>query len=150
MLQDTINIDVVLQGIFIGTLLAVLGVAYNKLVIGRFVKALIKAEAVHPAFAKTFDQLNVRKTFFLSLALRGGSTLRKVVFEPEDDNRKGHFYIPEDKLYRAGRIYGGKDVDMLLIAAIILVLFIFFTLVLLYMPVIWDQISNFSSSAGDS
>jgi hypothetical protein len=143
MLQSAINSDVVLQGIFIGVILAVLVVAYNKLVIGRFVKALIKAEAVHPAFAKTFEQLNVRKTFLLAFALRTGSTLRKVVREPDDGDRKGSFYIPEDKLYRAGRIYGGKDVDMLLVAAVILVLFIFFSIILMYMPVIFDQISAF-------
>jgi len=147
--MEITNADVVMQGIFLGVILAVLVVAYNKLVIGKFVKALIKAEAVHPAFAKTFEQLNLKKTFWLAFALRSGSTLRKVVYEPEDEERKGCFYIPEDKLYRAGRIYGGKDVDMLLVAAIILVLFIFFTVLLLYMPVIWDQLSNISFGSSD-
>jgi len=142
-MQQIITSDTVLQGMFIGMIFAVLCVAYNKLVIGKFVKALIKAEAVHPAFAKSFAQLNVKKNVFLTVALRGGSSLRKVVCEPEDEDRKGYFYIPEDKLYRAGRIYGGKDVDLLLVAAVILVLFIFFTVLLLYMPVIWAQIDTF-------
>lgn len=143
-MTQIITADNVLQGMFIGVILAVFCVAYNKLVIGKFVKALIKAEAVHPSFAKSFEQLNVKKTFFLAFALRTGSTLRKVVFEPDDAERKGYFYIPEDKLYRAGRIYGGKDVDLLLVAAIILVLFIFFTVLLLYMPVVWEQIEKFA------
>jgi len=142
-MQQIITVDTVLQGMFIGMIFAVLCVAYNKLVIGKFVKALIKAEAVHPAFAKSFAQLEVKKNVFLTVALRTGSSLRKVVYEPEDEDRKGYFYIPEDKLYRAGRIYGGKDVDLLLVAAVILVLFIFFTVLLLYMPVLWAQIDAF-------
>jgi len=143
-MQQIITVDTVLQGMFIGMIFAVLCVAYNKLVIGKFVKALIKAEAVHPAFAKSFAQLNVKKNVFLAVALRAGSSLRKVVYEPEDEDRKGYFYIPEDKLYRAGRIYGGKDVDLLLVAAVILVMFIFFAVLLLYMPVIWAQIEMFT------
>jgi hypothetical protein len=145
MLETIILDSVVLQGIFIGVIFAVLVVAYNKLVIGKFVKALIKAEAVHPNFAKNFDQLKVKKTFLMTFALRNKSTLRKFVLEPDDDARKGYFYIPEDKLYRAGRIYGGKDVDFLMTAAVIIVLFIFFTLVLLYLPVAIGQVQNFLS-----
>ena len=141
--MNTITVDIVLQGIFLGIILAVLVVAYNKLVIGKFVKALIKCEAVHPNFAKTFEQLNVKKTFLMTFALRNKSTLRKFVFEPDDLNRKGYFYIPEDKLYRAGRIYGGKDVDFLMIAAVLIVLFVFFTLLLLYMPVVTNQVQSF-------
>ena len=140
---NTITVDNILQGIFLGVIVAVFAVAYNKLVIGKFVKALIKAEAVHPSFAKTFEQLELKKNFFLAFALRSGGTLRKVVYEPDDKDRKGYFYIPEDKLYRAGRIYGGKDVDMLLVAAIVLILFIFFAVLLLYMPVIESQIATF-------
>jgi len=146
---SVVTVDNILQGMFLGVILAVLAVAYNKLVIGRFVKALIKAEAVHPSFAKTFAQLELKRNFFLSFALRSGGTLRKIVFESEDFGEKGYFYIPEDKLYRAGRIYGGKDVDMLFVAAIILVLFIFFTFVLLYMPVIEAQIVDFFGLFGD-
>jgi len=141
--MKTITIDIVLQGIFLGVLLGVLVVAYNKLVIGRFVKALIKAEAVHPNFAKTFNQLHVKKTFLMSFALRNRGTLRKFVYEPDGDDRKGSFYIPEDKLYRAGRIYGGKDVDFLMVAAVLVVLFIFFTLLLLYVPVVISQVQGF-------
>ncbi|MCL2096025.1 MAG: hypothetical protein FWH10_03885 [Oscillospiraceae bacterium] len=141
--NDFMSSDTVLQGLFIGVILAVLTVAYNKLIIGKFVKALIKAEANHPNFAKTFEQLGVKKNICLSLAMRTGSVLRKIVYEHGDSEKKGWYYIPEDKLYRAGRIYGGKDVDLLLVAAIILVAFIFFTLVLLYMPIIWSQVGGF-------
>ena len=142
------TLDIVMQGIFLGLVIAVLAVAYNKLIIGKFVKALIKAEAVHPAFAKSFDQLNVKKTFLLAFALRARGTLRKLVFELDDADRKGYYYIPEDKLYRVGRIYGGKDVDALMVAAVLIVLFIFFTIVLLYMPVIWNQVSTITGLGG--
>jgi len=131
---DIFTMDTILQGLFGGMILAVLVVAYNKLVIGRFVKALIKAGAVHPNFAKTFEQLDVKKNFMIAYALRTKGFLRKFVLEPEEENRKGAYYIPEDRLYRAGRIYGGKDVDLLIVAATVLVLFIFFTLILLYLP----------------
>lgn len=145
MFENIFSVDTVLRGFFIGSLLAVLTVAYNKLVIGKFVKALIKAEAVHPAFAKSFEQLNLKKNFWFSYALRTKGTLRKFVFELDDDDKKGHYYIPEDKLYRAGRLYGGKDVDILLVFSLILVLFIFFAIVLMVMPVLSDQASGFLS-----
>jgi len=137
-----ITMDVVLQGIFLGVLCAVLVVAYNKLVIGKFVKALIKSEAVHPAFAKTFDQLKIKRNFMFNYALRKRGMLRKVVFELDDVNKKGYYYIPEDRLYRAGRIYGGKDVDVLMVLAVIIVLFIFFAIVLLVMPSLMDMLPD--------
>lgn len=145
---EFITVDTILQGLFFGVLLAVLVVAYNKLILGRFVKALIKAEAVHPNFAKSFEQLNIKKTFLLSYALRNKGMLRKVVYEPENGDMKGYFYIPEDKLYRAGRVYGGKDVDLLMVAAVIIVLFIFFAILLMAMPSIMDQINSFAGNMG--
>jgi len=149
-MPELVTFDIVLQGIFIGVVLAVLVVAYNKLVLGRFVKALIKAEAVHPSFAKSFEELKLRKNFLFSFALRTRSSLRKVVFESEETTRKGCYYIPEDKLYRAGRMYGGKDVDVLLVAAVLIILFIFFTIILMYMPVLTDQLSFFTELFGGS
>jgi len=140
--------DIVLRGVFLGVIAAVLTVAYNKLVIGKFVKALIKAEAVHPAFAKSFEQLKIKKTFMISFALRTRGLLRQFVFELPDEDRKGYYYIPEDRLYRAGRIYGGKDVDLLMVAAVIIVLFIFFALVLLFMPALMNMLPDISGTAG--
>jgi len=141
MFLQVVTLDNVMQGILIGFIIAVLAVAYNKLVIGRFVKALIKAEAVHPVFAKSFEQLNVKKSFMLSYALRSRGTLRKYVSELNDEN-KGSYYIPEDRLYRAGRIYGGKDVDILVVSASIIILLIFFVIAIACMPLILDQVNN--------
>ncbi|MCL2157818.1 MAG: hypothetical protein FWH48_00250 [Oscillospiraceae bacterium] len=140
--------DVVLRGFFIGAIIYVLVVAYNKLVIGKFVKALIKAEAVHPAFAKSFEQLNIRKSFMLSFSMRSRSNLRKFIFELDDEDRKGYYYIPEDKLYRAGRMYGGKDVDLLMVAALILVLFIFFAIALMVIPALMNFASHITGIGG--
>ena len=126
--------DLVLRGLFLGMLFGVLTVAYNKLVLGRLIKALIKAEAVHPNFAKSFEELNLKKNIFFIIALRKSGTMRKFVVEPEDETRKGFYYIPEDKLYRAQRMYGGKDADLLMVAAVIITMFIFFTILLLVLP----------------
>ena len=142
MFDKVITMDIVMQGFFMGAVIAVLAVAYNKLVIGKFVKALIKFEAVHPAFAKTFDEIGVKRNFFFNFALRAKGSLRKLVYELDGEGKKGYYYIPEDKLYRAGRLYGGKDVDALMVAAVIIVLFIFFTIALMAMPAILDQVSN--------
>ena len=140
----TITIETVLQGLFLGVLMAVLAVGYNKLVIGKFVKALISAKAVHPAFAKSFEDLNVKKNFFITYALRNRGILRKMVFERDDrpDGKNGYYYIPEDKLYRAGRMYAGKDVDLLMIAAIIIICFIFFAVLLLYLPSLMNYVTD--------
>ena len=138
--------SIVFQGIFIGLIIAVLAVGYNKLVIGRFVKALINAEANHPAFAKSFSELNIKKTIFLRHALRGYMLQKIVAKLEEENNEETKYYIPEDKLYRAGRLYGGKDVDVLLMAAVLLVLFLFFGLVLLYFPILWNLMANLLES----
>ena len=134
--------EIIIQGLFIGVVLAVLTIGYNKLVLGKFVKALIKSEANHPLRAKSFEQLGVSQNIFIKLALRKRGTLRRIVREPEDTEMQGRFYIPEDKLYRAGRIYGGKDVDVLMLAAVLVVLFLFFGLVVLYLPVLMNAITN--------
>ena len=152
--MSTISIELVLQGFFIGVIIAVLVVGYNKLVVGKFVKALIKAKAVHPAFAKSFEELEVRKNVFIAFALRNKGLLRKMVSERDDrpDGKSGYYYIPEDKLYRAGRIYAGKDVDPLMLAAIIIVCFIFFAALLLYLPALLnfasDVVGNIIGSIG--
>ena len=132
----TFATDIVFQGLFIGVMIAVLTVGYNKLIIGRFVKALINAEANHPAFAKSFKELQMKKNIFISFALKG-YMLKKIVAELES-GEEFKYYIPEDKLYRAGRLYGGKDVDVLMLAAVILVLFLFFGMLLLYFPMVWN------------
>jgi len=143
-----VSIDIVLRGFFVGFLVAVFAVAYNKLVIGKFVKALIKAEALHPAFARTFEQLDLKKNFWFAYALRPKGTLRKFVYELDGDGKPGYYYIPENKLYRAGRLYGGKDVDLLMVFALVLVLFIFFAITLMVYPFFTDQISNFFAGFG--
>ena len=132
------SVELVLQGLFLGTVLAVLTVGFNKLFIGRFIKALIKAEANHPAFAKSFGDLNIKKNILFKFALRKGGTLKKIVAELEDEK----YYIPEDKIYRAGRVYGGKDVDILMLAAIITILFLFFGILLLYFPMLMNMIRD--------
>ena len=133
-----LSAELVMQCLFIGIVFAVLIVGYNKLFLGRFVKALIKAEANHPAFAKSFDELNIKKNFLFKLALRKGGTLKKIIAELEGEK----YYIPEDNIYRAGRLYGGKDVDILLLASVIVVLFLFFGLLLLYFPYLMNMIQN--------
>ena len=127
-----------MQCLFIGIVFAVLIVGYNKLFLGKFVKALIKAEANHPAFAKSFDELNIKKNFLFKFALRKGGTLKKIIAELEGEK----YYIPEDNIYRAGRLYGGKDVDILMLASVIVVLFLFFGLLLLYFPYLMNMINN--------
>ena len=136
----SMDLHFVVQGLLLGMIAAVLVVGYNKFFIGKFVKALIAAEANHPAFAKSFDELNIKKNFLFRLALRNGGTLKKIVSELDGENIK--YYIPEDKIYRAGRVYGGRDVDILMLAAIIVVLFLFFGIVLLYLPIFIDMVSN--------
>jgi len=145
-MNSGIPVELVMQGFFIGTLLAVLAVGYNKVFIGRFVKALIKAEANHPAFAKSFGELNIKKNFLFKLALRKNGTLKKIVSELEEDEK---YYIAEDKIYRAGRLYGGKDADILMIAAIIIVLFLFFAIMLLYFPTLLNMIEETFGRLGE-
>lgn len=138
----TVTQNMVLQSIFIGVIIAVLVIAYNKIVIGNFVRALIKAEAIHPSFAKSFAQLGIKKNVLLKFAMRRGGLLSKLVREIDEENLPGFYYIPEDKLYRAGRIYGGHDVDFLMVALIIVILLFSFGLILSFMPALMNQIMS--------
>ena len=133
---QVLTVNTIITSIFIGVIIAVFVVAYNKLVLGKFVRALINAKAVDCSSAKSFEQLNVKKSFPLAFSLRKKGSLRKYVCESEEE---GFYYIPEDKLYRAFRIYGEKDVSILKVIAVIVALAVFYGIVIAYMPVIFEQ-----------
>ncbi|GHU37258.1 hypothetical protein FACS1894105_09030 [Clostridia bacterium] len=141
---NVVTVNTVIQGLFLGVAIAILAIGYNKIVLGRLVKALIKSEATHPATAKTIADLHVRHTIFLRFALRKNGTLRKFIREADIAGKDGKtaFYIPEDKLYRAGRLYGGRDVDPLMIVVSLVIVAIFFVAVQLFLPVILNQVQQ--------
>lgn len=132
-----------IRGIFCALLIVVLVVGYNKLFIGRFVKALLESKINSPLSAKTFAELGIKPNFLLSYAMREKGFLRKLVKENKDE--LGKFYIPEETAYRAMRMYGGRDVDGLMIAFLIILVLAAFALASVLLPGIIDYlISSFS------
>lgn len=140
---ESFMLTAALRGIFSALLIVVLAVGYNKLFIGRFVKALLEGEINSPLSAKTFAELGIKRNFLLNFALREKGFLRKLVKESQDE--LGKFYIPEEKSYRALRMYGGKDVDGLMIAFLIILLLAAFALASVLVPIFIDtMISSIS------
>lgn len=132
-----------IRGIFCALLIVVVVVGYNKLFIGRFVKALLEGKINSSLSAKSFSDLGIKPNFLLGFAMRENGFLRKLVKESKDE--LGKFYIPEDKSYRALRMYGGRDVDGLMIAFLIILVLAAFALASVLVPGIIDYIvSSFS------
>jgi hypothetical protein len=132
------TLTLLLSGFFIGAVLSVLTVFFNKTVIGPFVKRVINAKAATPEDARSMAELGYSPSVFVRIALRKRGMLRKVVFTAEDGGTP-RYYIPHDKLYRAQRAYGGKDVDLLMVGVSILLLYLAAATFATYLPPLIDM-----------
>jgi len=66
-------------GIFIGTVIACIAMAYHKQVLGGAVRKLITEKATSPESAKTLEELGYKKNFILRNAFARSTSLRRFV-----------------------------------------------------------------------
>lgn len=137
--RAAVTVDVIVWSLFIGFVIASLIVIYNKLFVGSLVSTLIKNEASDEESALpatklgcinysdlteaekknifVFVGLSIRSTF-VAFSLRKRGMLRRIVHMVGDTDTtpckgkisEGKFYIPEDKLQRAQKVYGKKGI----------------------------------------
>ncbi len=74
-----VSLRLVILGIFVGAAIACISMAYNKRVIGGFVRALISNGCNSPENAKTLNELGCKNNFFIRNAVRGAEALRGIV-----------------------------------------------------------------------
>ena len=105
--------------LMIGAFIAVVIGISNKLLVGKLVKSLLKAEATCPENAKTLKELGLNEKGFLRYALRDGSTLSVLINKAEN----GGYFIPSDKAFRAENTYVSDRTTYLtmIIAAVIFI-----------------------------
>lgn len=71
-----VSLKYIIMGIFFGIILASLSALYNRRVLGKFIRALIKADATSPEKAKTLAELGFERNGFVRTSLRNGCTLK--------------------------------------------------------------------------
>lgn len=75
----------IILGIFIGLCIASFGAVYNKRVLGKFVRKLLKEECLSTESAKTLGELGVIQNYAIRNAVRKSVSLRRVVRCKEEE-----------------------------------------------------------------
>ena len=71
-----VSVKYIIIGLFFGIIFAAISAFYNRRVLGKFIRALIKADATSPEKAKTLAELGFDKNGFVRTSLRNGCTLK--------------------------------------------------------------------------
>lgn len=79
------SVRLVVLGLFIGMIIACVAMAYNKQVLGGFVRKLLSSEIKSIEDAKKLDELGYQKNPFIRSAVRKSVSLRRVVKCVEED-----------------------------------------------------------------
>ncbi len=173
-----ISVPMIIIALAIGIIIAAFASVIDKRVLGDFIRALLSEECLSKESAKTLDELGYSEKYIIRNSVRRGTNIRSVVrcVEEEQYNEKmaaereaaeregrkfveipykvdadrDHFYIPEEKKYKAdmkfnkrGTSWGGF--------ALIAVLTVVLAIVLLFvMPKILDFVDTFIGAAGAS
>ncbi len=74
-----ITVKNLILGIFIGLCIAAFGMVYNKRILGKFVRTLLREECLSKESAKTLSQLGVMQNYAIRNAVRKSVNLRRVV-----------------------------------------------------------------------
>jgi hypothetical protein len=138
----------ILWPLIAGVILAACAVFFNKQTVGKFVKKLFDEQAINEESAKSLAELGFEKNTIVKIALRTGSTLRKVIhvvpIDGEDTTAAERYYIPDECAYRAEVTYN-PDGSSILTIVIAIVMFIAMAVIL--MTVIPDLIQMASNAA---
>lgn len=152
-----ITLDIIVWSLFVGVVLALLVIFLTKRVTGAYVRRLLDAKAHTPETALTMRQLGVKSNILIRLQLREKGTLRKVVIanpvtasvqapavdgapvkksaakKRSADLADTPFFIPENKIDRAARLFDATSASLfnilLAVLALIVVAVISFTVI---------------------
>lgn len=71
-----VSVKYIIIGLFFGIIIAAFSAFYNRRVLGKFIRALLAADATSPDKAKTLAELGFDKNGFVRTSLRNGCTLK--------------------------------------------------------------------------
>ena len=94
--SGVVSIKSIIIGLSLGLALAAFFAVFNKKILGRFVRTLIKNECFSPESAKTLGELGFADKLLVRGSLRRGVTLKRVVRSPEEDE-----FLAEEEKRRA-------------------------------------------------
>lgn len=80
------SVGLIVLGIFIGVVIACIAMAYNKQVLGGFVRKLLSESCRSAEGAKTLSELGYSKNVFIRSAVQRNVNLRRVLACVEEDN----------------------------------------------------------------
>ena len=167
------NIKNLILAFCIGLSIAAFGAVYNKRVLGKFVRKLLKEECLSPESAKTLGELGFSRNIFVKLSLIFGTTLRRVVHcveaEEWEEARKNaagskvvefllpekryrnnfstdRFYIPESYKYTAEIRFAKKGNSLLSLALTAVLGIVAVVLIFKFAPSLLSMIDEFIGS----
>ena len=146
------TLNIVLWSLFIGFLLGICGTVYNKVILGSFVRSMLAAEATSKDKALPLGELE-HANVFVRFVLRRGSTFRRIVHSVDDSDEvssrlpldKARFYIPEENLERARKVYGKLEASVFTVLLSVLALFAATLIALIVVPDLTQMVANFVS-----
>ncbi len=149
---DTINLgstsiltlNIIVWSLFIGFLIGIGATIYNKVILGALTRSIIDRQIFNEDAALSLEQLGHANPF-VKFALRRGGTFRRIVRMCGDSAdgdsslsvSRGKFFIPEENIPRAEKIYGNLGVS---IPSILLSVLAFLVVTLLALIVVPDLI----------
>ncbi len=148
------SFELILISLFIGILIALCVLVYNKYGAGRIVRYLIE-NGIHTADdAVTLEKAGLARSVLTRFALREGSTLRKLIVclsdeknvigkKGREDLRPARFYLPEDKSHRAEMAYNNNGASILAVFLAILLFLIMLLLTMVLVPEMITLCGNF-------
>ncbi|MBQ8249605.1 MAG: hypothetical protein IJY93_06965 [Clostridia bacterium] len=144
------TLNIIVWSLFIGFILAIFATLYNKFVIGKVVRTLLKKEIHSEENALTAAELECDNPF-VRFALRKNASLRRIVYLSGDtdaeqqkyDRSSSKLYIPEGKIHRAEVTYGTKDITAGTVILSIVACIVVAILALIFIPELVTMLSNF-------
>ncbi len=143
------TLNIIVWSLFIGFIIAIGATLYNKLVLGRVVRILIEKQALTPESARAANEIGGNNPF-VRLALRRGSSLRRVVHttldtdkeqaSPDAENIK--FYVPSECQRRAEIVYGSPEASVFSVLLAIVAFLILAMVAFLIIPDVSQLLSN--------
>lgn len=132
-----LSLDLIIWSLFVGVVLASIGIYYSKHVLGSLVNKLLDEKALSPESARTLEEIGFGKRPLIRFSLRKKSTFRKTVFS-EDEK---HYYIPLEKAEHAAFRYDRKGNTLFGIVMTVLIFAVVALLTSAFLPPIleWMQ-----------
>lgn len=153
--DSEMTLERIVWPLFIGIVIAILAVLYNRKLLGQFVRKLRKDGIDSAENAITLADAGFAKNYPVRMALHKRGSLRRTVSicdEGEDkpaDLDRARFYVSPEKADRADELYV-KDRSSLLIILLAIALFLGAVLFVLFVaPELVQMLSNFVNSLID-